>query len=274
MKKGYFSGMCIVMAAILLAACGKETKAVTDENNDQIINEISVAEEAEAKEEKVGDVDSVEEQVSEEEEELLEITGYPEDYEHKICSETDENEFLIGFNLPEGTWKEGSVSSVNGSADDNIYSSITFNQTESEDKGYLSVMDDIFIIYDSSMYIIDSESKMLVPNEKGIEEWEARYEGDEIIDISIEKKDSIDTVFGMMDIYYSEIVTDYDNGSVVSLSGQEWGVLPIKDHYVSIKYSYKEYSVSTNNSEWEQQSAQMEYQGKLKDIISQMFEVK
>ena len=103
---------------------------------------------------------------------------------------------------------------------------------------------------------------------------EASYEGDEIIDISIEKKDSIDTVFGMMDIYYSERVIDYDNGLFVSLSGQEWGVLPIKDNYVSIKYSYKDYSVSTNNSEWEQQSAQMDYQGKLKDIVSQMFEVK
>lgn len=85
---------------------------------------------------------------------------------------------------------------------------------------------------------------------------------------NFDKKDSINTVWGTMEIYYYEEENNNPEESYYLKRSYEFGILTIKDSKILISY----YDDSFNLTH--EEMSDITYQGKLKEIIPQLFEEK
>lgn len=268
MKSIILKKAAVVTAAILvtgLIGCGntkeneqsaevQETAAGSQETATPEIEELETIDEPE----------EIEEQATAEP--VQKITGRPGNYEYQVSS-YDTTQSLIGFNVPEGWEMSSSGMKSEGIHGIHYYLTILKN---SDIGGSISIGD--FVAYNlhyfTSALVFDTENNTLTLNETQLSD-EDDY-GKVYLYRNLDAKDSINTVFGTMEIYYYEQETDDTNYNYKVKSSYECGILTIKDSQVIITYSDDSFS----GSDYDGEMPDITYQGKLKEIIPQLFEVK
>lgn len=261
MKKFCVWGIGILSAVVLAGCAGKTAKteeemsetteaAVTTEENMQEEDSTEEAETADKDEsdENGGEADNVEEAGENEAEDTAIVD--PQEFPRQLVRGNKE---IIGFNIPEG-WKIEWTGSMDDDEDANgsYYNWLELSSTETESG------ESIFIGYIEGYDYSYDDLSINENNEVSVNQ--DRFEmasGTEITDMNFNEMESIDTIYGEWSIYY--LTFSWENNYKIA---REYIVIPVGDENVEIMYDY---GFSKDSAE---------YQGKLKEILPEILELK
>lgn len=194
---------------------------------------------------------------------VQEITGNPENYEYQIYNMNEQA--ILGINIPDG-WENDTAElniSYNIDGKEYRYKVALKSMEEIEDTYSYGTTYESLYITTSEHYtpiIIDSQNNTISLDE------DAFTMGGylNVINRSIDQKDTIDTSFGTVDIYYYELERSAADIAYNTKSKGEYGILKIDSNYIIIGYSY----------DYVYEQGEEGYQSRLLNILPQMLETK